>query len=524
MIPDDYAAPNSYRPFDADLAPPLTKEDRLVRKHLNRAAVDNILSAPERPHHPTLAAHLECQWTRESYMRLAQSHGTLSLEEIRPDPAQPPRTPTRHSPDPYDLIVSGPFFNALLALWERDLLARLRPLDLRENGSITVMIYPDPLSCEYHTWLRFLPVERSLAETTKAFFLTYDTHGRPMFAPGTLHDSIHRLSLSLLEVAMPHWQPFDNPRIHYDPAMIEWKPLDEPGQWERTCRIQPADGPIQARSTFRPAPSPSPLPPATPPAPAAALDPTATPAAPDAERHTSRPFTADPRLAPLTETDTHWLTTLNDQTLLLHSRDMVDRVTAHTHPDDPHERIWRIDAYPHLIRDPDGVIAIAERRLPPDLRPEPKPDPALTATMENATDAALTHLLLALERDHLHRYENIALVKTETRIRYLYTVEHQFRMIHRPGRIDPPHHLPIAAQPGITYARTGDSDLSLRWIRLDDAMRDTTGTLIHYLFPHWHPLDDDRPDPRRALLTWTWTGRPLDWTRTVELVSPDYIL
>lgn len=530
MIPDDldrdldHDAHRSFRPFDADLAPKLTKEDRLVRKHLNRAAIDNFLTAPERPDHPTRAAHLQCQWTRESHMRLAQTHGTLSLEEIRPDPAKPPKTPATHSPDIDELLTSGPFLNALLALWERDLLTRLQQLDPHENGSITVVIYPDCLTSQYHTWIRFLPVPRSLAETTKAFFLTCDTHGRPMFVPGTLDDALHRLSRSVIELALPHWQPFENPRIHHDPAIVRWEPLDKPGQWERTCHIEPLQPPLQALSPFRPAPAPSPLPEPNPRTADVAPNPAATPAAPDTERHTSRPFSADPQLAPLSETETDWLAALNDQTLVHHSPIMIGQTTSHTHPEDYRRHIWRTDAYPDLIRDPDGAIAVAERRLPPDRRPKPNPHPTLTATMENASDNALTHLILALERDHLHRFENIARVKSETRIRHLYAVEHQFRMIHRPRRIDPPHHHPIGAQPGITCRPAGDIGLSLQWIRLDDAMADTAGQLFHHLFPHWDPLDDDRPDPRRALLTWTWTGKPLDWTRTVELVPPDYLL
>ena len=68
------------------------------------------------------------------------------------------------------------------------------------------------------------PFKRSIAESTKAFFLTSDPHGRPLAAPGPLGSALRRLAIAPVEIALHHWQPLTNPGIDSDRAMIEWRP------------------------------------------------------------------------------------------------------------------------------------------------------------------------------------------------------------------------------------------------------------------------------------------------------------
>ena len=523
-LTQDQPSPHVSRPFDPiDLAPPSTRDDRLFRKRLNKTNLHAFLTAPAAPPHPTRAAHRERQWTRQSCLRLSRADDNdFVLEEIRPNPASEtvPRLPPKEKPE--ELELSSAFFRTLATLWERDLLSRLGALYPTCGTEFVFTIYPDRTLDTFHAPIVTFSGPPHLLEETKGFYLTHDSAGRPIFVPGPLDSALGRLALVLLADIFFDWHHHLHENTDTACAVVTWRLLDRPNRWERTTQLLTGNYPVQAAPSAQPTPTPRKPSDTSPSGTPSAPNPSASSDPPTPQPGSCKPFSFDPELPVLTRTDLDWLHGLNNQTRLLFSKQVLDLMEENLDTPDLREFQWKSEVYPEIIIVDETAIAFRHHAVPPKDRPPWNPESSLTADADTATNTALTHLILALERDHLARFQTIARKDAITTIRALYAPDHRTTTIHLPRHISPQPRLPIIAQPGLAYAQGEDGEYYLNFLSLDTALARTAGDLATGSFPDWRPLDETDPDPRRALLT--WTGEGLDWTRTIELVDPDYIL
>lgn len=235
-----------------------------------------------------------------------------------------------------------------------------------------------------------------------------------------------------------------------------------------------------------------------------------------------RPF--DPNFAHLsfTEQDLRAIEALNRQTA-----QKFRTLTGSPFPEDPDGidpqiLAWRSSAYATAHFDPQHILDIHEhpRYAPTQHRDQASNSDRLLDTNGSAVlDQALNY---AIERDALRKVECLD-PEPGTQLRHVFYTMPSLKRLHFDSAYEPPLREDLQYLPGHSVRISADSTLFLDWLNLDTVL---TNLSMHFSLghiAHWNPTEDDPPETRRALVTWTWNGHPIRWTRTIRLVPSTYV-